>query len=106
METDRGDGRREDWQGSSYLRSGSGGGNHGDVHDRIGGLVRATGEYNARAVVGNCRYHGRESLRTAVVDGAEPGYGLGTDAAGFDDPGRIFVLGIQERFLGIVFASR
>jgi hypothetical protein len=34
-----------------------------------------------------------------MVHGAQPGYGMGADAAGFDDAGGFPVLGVPERFL-------
>ena len=84
LEAHRRDGRREDRQDASHLRAGRLGRAGCRRHDRRRRHVRPAGLDHARAVVRRRRHHGRQRLGPADGDHAQPGDGLGADAAGGD----------------------
>ncbi len=85
--------------GKDHLTYGQGASEESHVHNRPGGLVWNAGKYDARAVVRGRGHDGRQPFWAAVVDGAQFGDGMGADAAGFDGPVGLPVLGVPASVL-------
>ena len=69
------------------------------VHDRRGGLVRSSGQYNPCSFFRYRRDHGSQPHWTAMGNGSQSVHGMDTHLAGLDDVGGFFVLGIPKHFL-------
>ena len=88
LETDRGDGGREDRQDSPYLRSRRLRRDRRDGDDRAGGCLWAAGVHHPRSVERRCGHDAGQRVGAAVEHAQEHGDGLGADAArGNDDRG-------------------
>jgi hypothetical protein len=97
---DRRHGRGEDRQDPPDLRAGRLRRNHRSRHHRGRRRLRPASLDHARALIGHCRNHGRQWIRTAMVDDPQHRAGVGTDLAGGHDDLGFPPLGLRSGALG------